>query len=84
MEFLDWLEEIKGDSKGVILVYHEHQKVLPSMLLESLERWKLLDRFEKIVTGFVNGCDIVKKRNKNSNDAFSLRSLSRTLLNKVR
>lgn len=56
--FLDWLEERKAadtDSNGIVLVYYEPIKFIPYMLLEALKKYDLVDRFEKIVAGFVDG-----------------------------
>lgn len=56
--FLDWLEERKAadtDSNGIVLVYYEPVKFIPYMLLEALKKYDLVDRFAKIVAGFVDG-----------------------------
>lgn len=56
--FLDWLEQRKaadGDSNGIVLVYYESIKFIPYMLLEVLKKYDLVDRFAKIVAGFVDG-----------------------------
>ena len=84
-EFLSWLEKVKGDAAdGVILVHHEPRKVNPSMLIESLKKYNLLDRFKETVKGFANGFDIAKAKCQNSPKGFSLRILSRALLDQVR
>ncbi|XP_043263466.1 maternal protein exuperantia [Colletes gigas] len=81
-EFLNWLESIKNDEKnGIILIYHEPRKVIPAMLIESLKKYNLLERFKHTVKGFVNGFNVAKIKCENSIRAFSLRTLSRVLLN---
>jgi hypothetical protein len=52
---LDWLEKTKGDTDGIILVYHDQPKLLPYMVIEKLKRYNLYDRFSRIVSAFVNG-----------------------------
>lgn len=69
---------------GVILVYHEPRKVIPAMLLESLKKYDLVDRFKQTVKGFANGFNIAEDKCANSAHIYSLRTLSRTLLKKVR
>ncbi|XP_078034736.1 maternal protein exuperantia [Augochlora pura] len=86
-EFLTWLESItKIGSKtdGVILVYHEPRKVIPAMLLESLKRYNLLERFKKSVKGFANGYDIAAAKYTSTVRAHTLRALSKTLFNQER
>lgn len=83
-DFLTWLESIKGDSEdGIILLYHEPRKVIPAMLLESLQRYNLVERFKQTVKGFANGFNIAEAKLANSVRIFSLRTLSRTLLKKT-
>ncbi|XP_015122085.1 maternal protein exuperantia [Diachasma alloeum] len=80
-DFLDWLEEVKGDAAdGVILIHHESRKVIPAMLLASLIKFNLLERFKKTVKGFANGFNIANVKCANTIRAFSLRTLSRVLL----
>lgn len=81
-EFLSWLESVKGNTDGVILVYHEPRKVIPAMLLESLKKYDLVDRFKQTVKGFANGFNIAEEKCANSAHIYSLRTLSRTLLKK--
>lgn len=84
-DFLGWLESVKGDAvDGVILVYHEPRKVIPAMLLESLKRYNLLARFKQTVKGFVNGFTVAEVKCANTVHTYSLRTLSRTLLNQER
>ncbi|KAI4497881.1 hypothetical protein M0802_006997 [Mischocyttarus mexicanus] len=83
-DFLTWLESVKEDSEdGIILLYHEPRKVIPAMLLESLQRYNLVERFEQTVKGFANGFNIAEAKLTNSVRTFSLRTLSRTLLKKT-
>lgn len=56
--FLDWLEQRKeadSTSDGIVLVYNESIKFVPYMLLEALKKYDLVDRFSKLVKGFVDG-----------------------------
>lgn len=81
-DFLTWLESVRGDATdGVILVYHEPRKVIPAMLLESLKKYDLLDRFKQIVKGFANGFNVAEAKYANAVRAYTLRMLSRTLFN---
>lgn len=84
IDFLTWLEKVQGDAKdGVILVHHEPRKVIPSLVLSSLMKYKLLDRFKATVKGFINGFEVASCKRANTLQAFSLRTLSRVLLNQV-
>lgn len=82
-DFLNWLENNRGDgTDGIILVYHEFRKTSPGMLLEALRRYNLIERFSRIVKGFANGFNIAATKCKNTTKSFSLRVMSRMLLNK--
>lgn len=82
-DFLSWLETVKENAAdGVILVYHEPRKVIPAMLLESLKKYDLLDRFKQTVKGFANGFNIAEEKCAHMAHIYSLRTLSRTLLKK--
>lgn len=83
-DFLTWLESVKGDAAdGIILLYHEPRKVIPTMLLESLKRYNLVERFKQTVKGFANGYNIAEAKCTNSVRTFSLRTLSHTLLKRT-
>ncbi|CAD6201303.1 GSCOCG00000104001-RA-CDS [Cotesia congregata] len=80
-DFLEWLEKIQGDAKdGVILVHHEPRKFIPSLVLSSLIKFKLLERFKKTVKGFLNGYDVASCKCASTLQSFSLRTLSQKLL----
>lgn len=82
-DFLQWLEKVKGDDvDGVVLVYYELRKFSPGMFLEALKRYQLIDRFSKIVKGFVNGFNIAKAKCANTTKSYSIRVMSKVLLNK--
>lgn len=81
-DFLQWLEEAKGDSDGVILVYHEFRKASPGMLLEALRRRNMLEQFNNLVKGFANSFNIAQAKCANTTKSFSLRVMSKVLLNK--
>uniref|UniRef100_V5GJ40 Maternal protein exuperantia-1 n=1 Tax=Anoplophora glabripennis TaxID=217634 RepID=V5GJ40_ANOGL len=82
-DFLQWLETISGEGvDGIILIYHEIRKASPGMLLEALRRYQLIDRFSKVVKGFANGFNIAQTKCANTTKSFSLRVMSRVLLNR--
>lgn len=82
-DFIAWLEANRGDaSDGIILIYHEFRKSIPAMLLETLQYYSLLDRFKAVVKGFANGFDIAQSKCSKTTKSFSLRLMSRLLLNK--
>ncbi|CAH2058160.1 unnamed protein product, partial [Iphiclides podalirius] len=78
-DFLDWLEKEKGDG-SVILIYHEPRRLSPTMLLEALTRYKLLDRFKSIVAGFADSYALAADKCKSTVKSVSLRVLARVLL----
>ncbi|KAJ8937301.1 hypothetical protein NQ314_011940 [Rhamnusium bicolor] len=82
-DFLQWLETVKGDNAdGIILIYHEIRKASPGMLLEALRRYQLIDRFTNVVKGFANGFNVAQAKCANTTKSFSLRIMSKVLLNK--
>lgn len=82
-DFLQWLETVRGkDVDGIILIYHEIRKASPGMLLEALRRYQLIERFSKVVKGFANGFNIAQTKCANTTKSFSLRVMSRVLLNR--
>lgn len=58
MDFLNWLEKANDGKDGIILLYHEQSKLAPYMLIESMRRFNLFERFEKIVKAFANGYEL--------------------------
>ncbi|XP_022913063.1 maternal protein exuperantia-1 [Onthophagus taurus] len=82
-DFLVWLEQIKGDAtEGIILLFHDIHKYTPAMLLESMRRHHLSERFAKVVKGFANCFNISQDKCVNTTKTFSLRVMSKILLNK--
>lgn len=82
-DFIQWLENIKGDVvDGVILISHEPRKVAAPLLLEALRKYNLLERFSAVVKGFANGYAIAEVKCAKTVRSFSLRTLSRVLLDK--
>ncbi|XP_045483179.1 maternal protein exuperantia [Harmonia axyridis] len=80
-DFLQWLEENRGDATdGIILIYHENRKAAPGMLLEALRRYELLNRFNNVVKGFANGYEISSSKCGNTTKAFTLRMMAKILL----
>uniref|UniRef100_A0A0A1WT29 Maternal protein exuperantia n=1 Tax=Zeugodacus cucurbitae TaxID=28588 RepID=A0A0A1WT29_ZEUCU len=81
-DFLDWLEALKAKdaaSQGIILVYHEERKFIPYMILESLKKYNLLDRFLNTVKSFANGFNLAKTNANESLQHYTLRKLSKVL-----
>jgi maternal-effect protein exuperantia len=82
-EFVQWLEENRGEATdGIILVHHEIHKTIPAMLLESLRRHNLHERFAKVVKGFANSFCLSQAKCANTTRSFTLRVMSKVLLNK--
>lgn len=83
VDFLTWLEQTKGDATdGIILVYHEVRNMAPGKLLDALRRYNLLDRFTAVVKGFANSYALTEAKCAQTVKSFSLRILSRVLLDK--
>uniref|UniRef100_A0A1A9ZNK7 Uncharacterized protein n=1 Tax=Glossina pallidipes TaxID=7398 RepID=A0A1A9ZNK7_GLOPL len=81
-DFLDWLEALKSrdvNSQGIILLYHEDRKFIPYMILESLKKYNLLDRFLHTVKSFANGLNLAKASANESPQHYTLRKLSKIL-----
>lgn len=81
-DFLDWLEALKAkdsSSQGIILVYHEERKFIPYMVLESLKKYNLLDRFQNTVKSFANGLNLAKANVNEALQHYTLRKLSKYL-----
>ncbi|XP_076267877.1 maternal protein exuperantia [Rhynchophorus ferrugineus] len=81
-DFVQWIEKVKGDADGVILIFYELHKSTPGMLLEALKRNSLLERFEKVCKGFANGYSIAKVKCQSSTKTHNLRVMSKVLLGK--
>jgi len=77
-EFLVWLEEVKGSSDGIIMVYHDNNmhNVIPFML-DTLEQYKMTESFFKLCKGFVNLCSVASTLPELKDHSMSLRSLLR-------
>lgn len=83
-DFLNWLEQLKAKagsgSDGIVLLYHEERKFIPYMILESLKKYGLLDRFTKTVKSFANSLNLAKASIGDTNiKNYSLRKLSKLL-----
>lgn len=81
-DFVHWLETVKGDAEGVLLIFHEVRKTTPGMLLEALRRNNLLDRFEKVCKGFTNGFSLAKAKCQTSIKTYNLKIMGKVLLGK--
>lgn len=82
-DFVQWLEGVKGKtSDGVILVSHESRKVAAPLLLEALRKYNMLEKFCSVVKGFANGYNVAEVKCAKTIRSFSLRTLSRVLLDK--
>ncbi|KAK7576057.1 hypothetical protein V9T40_012343 [Parthenolecanium corni] len=84
VDFLDWLENSckKSGKKGVLLISHESYKFNPHMLIKSLFKYNLFERFSDIVKGFVDCHTFAKKKCEQTMVSFSIRTLSKVLLDK--
>ena len=86
VDFITWLEEIKGDAKdGIILVFHEAIHSSPALLLHCLGRYphaNLVERFKAVVAGFANGFALAESKCAKSTASFNLKTLSSVLLGK--
>ncbi|XP_068148198.1 maternal protein exuperantia [Drosophila tropicalis] len=82
-DFLNWLEHLKlnnPNSDGIVLLYHEERKFIPYMILESLKKYGLLERFTKSVKSFANSLNLAKASlGDNHTKHYSLRKLSKML-----
>ncbi|XP_017051130.1 maternal protein exuperantia [Drosophila ficusphila] len=86
-DFLNWLEQLKAKagsgSDGIVLLYHEERKFIPYMILESLKKYGLLERFTKSVKSFANSLHLAKASIGDTNiKHYSLRKLSKILSKK--
>ncbi|ALC41514.1 exu [Drosophila busckii] len=80
-DFLDWLDQLKAknpDADGIVLLYHEERKFIPYMILQSLVKYGMLDRFTKTVKSFVNSINLARSTVGDSKH-YSLRNLSKIL-----
>jgi maternal protein exuperantia len=64
LEFLDWLEAI-NTKDGIVFIYHDTQKFTPYMMIEAMKKYRLMERFQKIVKSFVNGYDLLDEEQAN-------------------
>ncbi|EDW02440.1 GH19889 [Drosophila grimshawi] len=80
-DFLDWLDQLKlknPNANGIVLLYHEERKFIPYMILQSLVKYGMLERFSKTVKSFVNSFKLAKSSMADTKH-HSLRSLSKLL-----
>lgn len=83
-DFLCWLEklnETKSESSGIIMIYHEQRKFIPYMILESLTKYGLLQRFFCTVKGFCDGFALSEAKMGISIKYLSLKQISKVLHN---
>jgi len=83
-DWMKWLEEVKGDSDGIILVHHAHDQTRDlnvALLLLALARYNLTSQFSNIVKGFCNSVNVISDLgDKTLITSLSLRSLCKTVL----
>eukprot|EP00088_Acartia_fossae_P001671 TRINITY_DN10675_c0_g1_i14.p1 TRINITY_DN10675_c0_g1~~TRINITY_DN10675_c0_g1_i14.p1 ORF type:complete len:435 (-),score=126.22 TRINITY_DN10675_c0_g1_i14:944-2248(-) len=83
-DWMKWLEKVKDDCDGIILVHHAHDKARDlqvPLLLISLARYNLVQRFSTIVKGFCNSVNVISDLgDKSLITSLSLRSLCKTVL----
>lgn len=60
-------------------MYHEERKFIPYMVLESLKKYNLLDRFLNTVKSFANGLNLAKSNADEALLDYTLRKLSKHL-----
>lgn len=86
-DWMKWLEEVKGDSDGIILVHHAHDQsrdLHVPLLLLSLGRYNLITQFSNIVKGFCNSVNVISDLgDKSMITSLSLRSLCKTVLKDI-
>lgn len=75
---MDQLKAKSSDTDGIVLFYHEERKFIPYMILQSLVKYGMLDRFCKTVKAFVNSFNMAKT-SVGDTKHHSLRSLSKVL-----
>uniref|UniRef100_A0A336LHH5 CSON014416 protein n=1 Tax=Culicoides sonorensis TaxID=179676 RepID=A0A336LHH5_CULSO len=83
-DFLKHLKKLKEedcDSQGVVLMYHEHRKFAPYMLIEAMKKYNLLDDFLGVVKSFVNTHTVAVEKHGNTMKYFSLKEVTKALLN---
>ncbi|XP_017025259.1 maternal protein exuperantia [Drosophila kikkawai] len=83
-DFLNWLEQLAAKAgsgyNGIVLLYHEERKFIPYMILESLKKYGLIERFSKTVTAFANSLHLAKASIGDTNiKNYSLRKLAKLL-----
>lgn len=85
MEFLEWLEKTcnRQSKSGIILIYHENDKFIPSAFINTLEDFNLTDRFSKTVKGFVNCYDFSANKFSDVFVSHDLEILSMVLLDRA-
>lgn len=87
-DWMKWLEEVKGDSDGIILVHHAHDQsrdLNVPLLLLSLARYNLTSQFSNIVKGFCNSVNVISYLgDKSLITSLSLRSLCKTVLKDIK
>ncbi|XP_054278662.1 maternal protein exuperantia-1 [Macrosteles quadrilineatus] len=83
VDFLQWLEKTKAEGgPGIILLNYETYKLAPSLLLEALKKYQLLDRFREVVKGFGDCYAFVKQKCEATLNSFSLKVVSKVLLDR--
>jgi len=87
-DWMKWLEEVKGDSDGIILVHHAHDQsrdLNVALLLLALARYNLTSQFSNIVKGFCNSVNVISDLgDKTLITSLSLRSLCKTVLKDIK
>jgi len=62
-EFYDWLKEVKGDTDGVIFLFHDHKWTnLPYFLKKTMRGFKLESKFDELIKGYINCAKVIRER----------------------
>ncbi|KAJ8737402.1 hypothetical protein PYW07_000673 [Mythimna separata] len=80
VDFLNWLESIKEKDEMIILMYHEPRRLYPTVLIQSLIRTRLFERFTALVAGFTDSYALSAAKCAGTFRSVSLRVLARLLL----
>ncbi|KAK9497710.1 hypothetical protein O3M35_004381 [Rhynocoris fuscipes] len=82
-DFINWLEQRKTEcGHKVMLLYYETFTPAPFILIESLKKYDLLERFKEFVGGFANAFEFIKAKCETSMQTYSIKNLAKILLDK--
>lgn len=79
-DFMEWLSNVKGSSDGIILVAHDSRKLIASVLMEVVNKYRMREQFCSVVKGFANCFTIAENKCTKPVRSYSIRALSNVLL----